>query len=61
MWAARRVRWREARSTRVSRTEGRVVVKPAARRMWRIGGRRREGGRGFVDILFGFWLVVVVR
>ena len=38
-------------STRASRTEGRVVVKPAARRMWRIGGRRRESIRRSVDIL----------
>lgn len=35
----------------MSRTEGRVEVKPAARRMWRIGGRRREGCRGLVDIV----------
>ncbi len=40
-------------STRASRTEGRVVVKPAARRMWRIGGRRRESIRRSVDILGG--------
>ena len=39
-------------STRASRTEGRVVVKPAARRMWRIGGRRRESIRRSVDILW---------
>ena len=38
-------------STRASRTEGRVVVKPAARRMWRTGGRRRESIRRSVDIL----------
>ncbi len=38
-------------STRASRTEGRVVVKPAARRTWRIGGRRRESIRRSVDIL----------
>lgn len=35
----------------MSRTEGRVDVKPAARRMWRIGGRRREGWRGLVDMV----------
>lgn len=30
----------------MSRTEDLVAVKPAARRMWRIGGRRRERWRG---------------
>ena len=40
-------------STRASRTEGRVVVKPAARRMWMTGGRRRESIRRSVDILGG--------
>ncbi len=30
----------------MSRTDGRVVVKPAARRIWRMGGRRSEGWRG---------------
>lgn len=45
----------------MSRTEGRVEVKPAARRMWRIGGRRRERWRGeVVDIVcFGFGWVAV--
>ena len=38
---------------RVSRTEGRVLVKPAARRMCRIGGRRRVGCRGFVAMVDG--------
>ena len=43
---ARRMRYRDVRSTTVSRTEDLVDVKPAARRMWRIGGRRRERWRG---------------
>ncbi len=36
---------------RVSRTEGRVVVNPAARRMWRMGVRRREGWSWFGDTI----------
>ena len=46
----------------MSRMEGRVEVKPAARRICRIGGRRREGWRGLVDIksfCFGGELVTV--
>ena len=39
----------------MSRTEDLVAVKPAARRMWRIGGRRRDRWRweGEAMICFG--------
>lgn len=42
----------------MSRTEGRVEVKPEARRMWRIGGRRREEWRGLVDMMGRLWCCV---
>lgn len=44
----------------MSRTEGRVEVKPAARRIWRIGGRRREVWRRLVDIAGYEYGVVII-